>query len=313
MGFDTFPKSEKPKETPRQEGDSLEAGLSLLKAAFVVGHFWGEKKEEIMSVVEKAKKIGSGNPVLLGDRILHAISQFKKVVDDYQVETEELRAGLQQNTIVNLTKGEERLEVLKRQRTQREADLLNVLNGRKRAPNASQGAENPKEGVKEDQPHEATFKPTESTPTGSEASPSQKPASPDGKESIQNPEVKTFSTGFIKDRVRTFLASNKNIKEVKSIEVKGGSNEITLSIRVLAGPLGSNIGVQAILESKAGVIEIKSHAIDAGWLIKGTVEGILIPKLSNISELLKSYVEKQENKKVVKMEIVNGELVVTFK
>ena len=126
-----------------------------------------------MSVVEKVKEIGSGNPVLLGDRILHTISQFKKVVDDYQVETEEARAELQQNTIDNLTKGEEKLEALKKQRAQKEADLLDVLNGRKRTSNASQSAENPKEDVKEDQSHKTTFKPAESTPTGPEASPSQ--------------------------------------------------------------------------------------------------------------------------------------------
>ena len=82
---------------------------------------------------------------------------------------------------------------------------------------------------------------------------------------------------------------------------------------MLAGPLGSDISVQTILESKEGTIKVKSNKIDASWMIKGTVERIIVPKLGEVSELLKSYVERQENKKIEKMEIVNGELAVTFK
>ena len=69
------------------------------------------------------------------------------------------------------------------------------------------------------------------------------------KESIEIPESKVFPSEFIESKVRSLLVSNENIKEVNNLEVKGSANEITLNVRVV-GPLRSNIGIQAILESK---------------------------------------------------------------
>lgn len=121
------------------------------------------------------------------------------------------------------------------------------------------------------------------------------PTKPTERPEVNSPEEvreKTLSVDFIRERVKTLIASNKNIKEVKNLEVKGVGNEITLNLKVLAGPLGSEVGVQAILESKGGNIKVKNHKIEAGWMIKGTVESIIIPKLNEVSELLKSYIEK---------------------
>lgn len=140
----------------------------------------------------------------------------------------------------------------------------------------------------------------------------KKPDTQPKKESMEVSEPKIFSSEFVSDRMRTLLESNKNIKEIKHLEVRGTRNEIILNLRVLAGPLGLEVGVEAILESKAGNIKVKNHKIDAGWMIKGTVEGIIAPKLNEVSELLKSYIEKEEKRKVAKMEIINGELEVTF-
>lgn len=303
MNFDTFPKSKKPEETSKKEVDAFEAWAGVIGVALVVSHFWKEKSGEIRSAVEEVKKVGTGNPLLFGDRILSAISKFNGIIDDYQVETEEERARLQNNTIDNLTLGKEKLEVLKQKRARREADLLNILRGGKRDPKDAE-----EHFSQESTQSSDSSKETETKKGG--------PKNPEGepiRDSSEAMKVKIFSMEFIKERVRTFLASNKNIKEVKNLEVKGSVNEITLNLKVLAGPLGSEVGVQAVLESKGGNIKVKSHKIEAGWMIKGTVEGILVPKLNEVSELLKSYIEKEEKKKVEKMEIINGELVIKFK
>lgn len=127
-------------------------------------------------------------------------------------------------------------------------------------------------------------------------------------------ETKTFSTDFIKNRVRALLESQEVIKEVKSLDVKGNGNEIALSITVLAQKgVTINVGVQAVLENKADTIGVKSYKVNAGWMIKGTVEGIIVPKLNQVSEILKSYIEKEEKRGVKKIEIENGELKVEFK
>jgi hypothetical protein len=126
-------------------------------------------------------------------------------------------------------------------------------------------------------------------------------------------ESKTFSTQFIETKIRSLLVSSDNIKEIKKLEVTSGGGEMTLDLEVAAGPLSSRVGVRAVLESKAGSIVVKDHKINASWAIKGTVEKLLVPKLDEVSGFLQSYIEKQENKKVEKMEIVDGQLVVRFK
>jgi len=127
------------------------------------------------------------------------------------------------------------------------------------------------------------------------------------------PEIKTFSTSFIKERVKTLLESQDAIKEVRSLDVNGRGKEIALKVKLSAQKgVTVDVDIEAILESKAGVIKVKSHRIDANWLIKGTVEGIVVPKLNQVSELLKSYIEEEEERKVDKIEIENGKLKVTF-
>ncbi len=326
---------EKPKEVPKKEIGTFEAWAGVMGAALVVGHFLETKKGEIESVVEKAKE-DTKNPLLFGDVVVNAISKFKKIVDDYRVETETKRAELQDDTINNLTQGEEDLEALRKQRTQRETDLDEILRGNKRDVKEPTDAsdvekvtseyskidfnkelsETEKETVRaftDLAMKELKKSRTKTSPGREKATPEKRPDVQVKKELAPTTEPKTFSTEFIRDKVRSFLVSNKNIKEVKNLEVRGAGNEITLDLKVTAGPLGSEVGVQAILESKAGSIKVKSHKIDAGWMIKGTVEDILVSKLNEVSGLLKSYIETQEKKKVEKMEIINGELVVKFK
>ncbi|OGI66126.1 hypothetical protein A3A95_00195 [Candidatus Nomurabacteria bacterium RIFCSPLOWO2_01_FULL_39_18] len=127
-------------------------------------------------------------------------------------------------------------------------------------------------------------------------------------------QVEFFSAEFIRQQIGNLLASNENIKEVVNIKIDGRGNEIMLNIRVKAGPVDSDIGIQAVLENKKNAVAVKSYKIDAGWLIKSSVEGMIAPKLNEVSEMLKEFIEKEDKKgrKVEKMEIENGQLKVTY-
>ncbi len=139
-------------------------------------------------------------------------------------------------------------------------------------------------------------------------------------EAVPNPsqekkaDSKVFSSDFIKKRIRSLLEAQDAVKEVTSLDVRGSGSEITLDTKVKAQKffLTVNVGVQAILENKGGAIKVKSYKIDAQEAIKSTVEGMIVPKLNTVSELLKSFIEKEEGKKVSKVEIENGGLKVTF-
>ena len=124
-------------------------------------------------------------------------------------------------------------------------------------------------------------------------------------------KTKTFSVGFIKSRILPLLQNHEKINEVISLDVKGAGKEILLNTTVES--YGFNIKVQATLGNQGNIIAVKNYNIDAMWPAKGKAEKALVPKLTEVSKILTAYIEKQENKKVEKMEIINGELKVTFK
>ncbi len=129
----------------------------------------------------------------------------------------------------------------------------------------------------------------------------------------KTPGTKTFGTKFISQQIKTLLESQEKIQEIKSLNVVGSGGEIRLDTFVKAKDIiTATVGIQAVLENKNGSLAVKSYEIDAPIYAKGTVEKIIAPKLGEVSELLKSYVEKQEGRKVAKIEIENGELKVTF-
>ena len=127
-----------------------------------------------------------------------------------------------------------------------------------------------------------------------------------------NLETKTFSTDFIASRIKILLESNEQIKRVAHIQVVGKGTKITLDIGVSAGPMGSDIGIKAILGNKGSAILVEDFRIDASFLIRGTVEKMIAQKIGEVSGILKEYIEKEEKRKVKKMEIENGVLKVTF-
>jgi len=119
-------------------------------------------------------------------------------------------------------------------------------------------------------------------------------------------EAKIYSTDFIKEKILLLLEKIKEIDEIKSFDIEGIGKEITLNTVIKS--YGFNIKVQATFENKENKIVVKSYNIDAMWPAKGKAEKALVPQFGRISEMLKSYIEEVENKKVEKIWIEGGEL-----
>jgi len=134
----------------------------------------------------------------------------------------------------------------------------------------------------------------------------EKPEEKETKREEEKREIKSYSVEFMKTKILLLLQNIKQIDEVKNLDIKGSDKEITLNTTIKS--LGFNIAVQATLENKGDGIVVKNYKVNAKWPAKGKTEKALEPHLNKISELLRSYIEKEENKKVEKIWIENGEL-----
>ncbi len=134
-----------------------------------------------------------------------------------------------------------------------------------------------------------------------------------GEKKTESLETKVYSTEFIKERIASLLESVSVVEKINSLNVKGKNSQIVIDTAITAKKiLTIDIKVAATLESEKGVIQVKSHKIEASKFEKN-VEDMLVPKLAEVSGLLRSYIENEERRNVEKMEIIKGELHVTFK
>ena len=125
---------------------------------------------------------------------------------------------------------------------------------------------------------------------------------------LENKEkgIKSYSVEFIKAKILPLLKNIKQIDEVKNLDIKGSGKEITLNTMIKS--LGFNITVQATLENKGEGIAVKNYKVDAMWPARGQAKKALEPHLNKIPELLKSYIEKEEGRKIDKIWIESGQL-----
>lgn len=135
------------------------------------------------------------------------------------------------------------------------------------------------------------------------------------KNELQGPgkeEIKTesYSASFIKSKFEPFLKNIKDISELKNLDINISGKEIIIDSTVVS--TGFNIKVQVVIENMGDGITVKSHNIDAKWPAKGKAEKKLEPQLNKISEMLKSYIEKEKGGKIEKLWIENGELKALF-
>jgi len=126
-------------------------------------------------------------------------------------------------------------------------------------------------------------------------------------------ELQFFTTDLIAKEIKKMLEASDKIGAIENISVKGNKEEIKIDIKVLARPANSEVDVQAILESKKGVIRVKNYTINANLILRAMIKFEIAPQLNEVSEKLKEHIEKETGKKVEKMEIEKGQLKVTFK
>ncbi len=150
--------------------------------------------------------------------------------------------------------------------------------------------------------------------TQEDRTPSETPEKKEVEPEIRPLEEKIFTSEFIKEKVIKLLQSLNNVKEIKKIEVKGSENNIELILSVVGkkGPVTiKNIDASALLETTNGKINLKNYQITAS-AFEGMVRELIVPKLKQVPDLIKLYIENEEGKKVKELEIINGELKVVF-
>jgi len=118
--------------------------------------------------------------------------------------------------------------------------------------------------------------------------------------------VKTYSLKFIKDKINGLLLGVKEISEIKSLEITGSGDQIKIETAIVS--YGFNIKVQLLLENSGDSIEVKDYTVDAKWPAKGKAEKALAPHIDKISQMLKSYIEKEEGIEIEKIWIEEGVL-----
>lgn len=125
--------------------------------------------------------------------------------------------------------------------------------------------------------------------------------------------TETFSTDFIEEKIKLLLSTNKSIKEIKNVEVKGNGSEIQINLEITGkkGFISVNIDANMILKNEGTAIGIKNHQINASNF-QSMIEGAISPELGKVPALVKSYIEKESGKKVEKIWIEGGELKVVF-
>ncbi|MBI3306038.1 DUF2031 domain-containing protein [Candidatus Nomurabacteria bacterium] len=126
-------------------------------------------------------------------------------------------------------------------------------------------------------------------------------------------EKKYFSVEFIEQRIRQLLNSIEAIKAINNVKVDGEGSKIALLIDFEA-KVGKTIKgiVTAGLNNTKDAISVASYNVEGSFLDRNAIKAFLGPKLNSISEMIRSYIEKEERKKVESIQIENGQLKVAF-
>ncbi|MEK7564567.1 MAG: hypothetical protein AAB510_03320 [Patescibacteria group bacterium] len=135
----------------------------------------------------------------------------------------------------------------------------------------------------------------------------------------QEPKIKTFSIVEIKQEIENLLKKNLNIKSVREINLENkDGNSLSLNTEIVTTTGSMKVGINIILENigdEIGVRSFDQKNIRANMIVRSLIIEKMEPKIREIGKILREYVEKNDgkNRKVNKMYIENGNLVVEFK
>lgn len=135
---------------------------------------------------------------------------------------------------------------------------------------------------------------------------------------VKNLETETLPLDFIKETVIRILESEKTlsstraIREIENVKIEGKNTLILLSAKAKAGPMDSDVEISVSWDNMLGNITVRDFDIKTDvFVLKKILESSIRPQLEKMSQAIKSHVEKEEGKEVVKIETINGELLIT--
>jgi protein phosphatase len=132
-------------------------------------------------------------------------------------------------------------------------------------------------------------------------------------------ETKPFSIHILQRKLQEFLNSIKELEKISEVKVKGKGEEISIAFdlevrgvkRLMVLPKKGKGAVSVILKNEGNSIAVKEHHVTAAKKDKVAMEEFLGPILNQLSQKIKGFVEKEEKSDVKKMEIVNGQLIIS--
>jgi hypothetical protein len=118
---------------------------------------------------------------------------------------------------------------------------------------------------------------------------------------------------FVKEKITEVLQTLESVKKIVKLEITGDGDEILINAEIKAeGKIGifkknADVLIAAHITNDGDKIAIKDSQISAG-ILTPIVKSKITPKLSELSEIIKSYIEKETKTKVEKVWIENDEL-----
>lgn len=132
----------------------------------------------------------------------------------------------------------------------------------------------------------------------------------------QEPQKETtiFTLGELDASLREIISGYANIKSIDVLEFIPQDDTLLIHAIINARKLGikSRIELHAVLVNKGGSIKIQGYSLTATQS-EEKIRELFAEHIDSIGTEIKKQIEKKEGKKVEKVEIVNGELKVTFK
>jgi|GEM_PF-6151908 len=129
---------------------------------------------------------------------------------------------------------------------------------------------------------------------------------------VKEGKEKTFPNTFVEKKMKELLSAVEAVKEIKLVEVKGNANEIYITARLTSDKIKGEIGIELTLESDGNGIKYKYYKVDAPLVAKVFLNRKIGRELGLIEDRVRKYIESEENRKIKRVWIADGQLKVEF-
>jgi|GEM_PF-3935615 len=133
------------------------------------------------------------------------------------------------------------------------------------------------------------------------------------KEGSEKREVFSYKIDIIKEEIHKILFYNEHINKIYKLDIDGAENKINIKgaiegiKKTFLKDIKVDISINAELINNGDNIIISQYNLDAG-ILTPLIKPIIEKNLNTISDKIKEFIKKKENKKVEKIWIEGGEL-----